>query len=158
GHRHQRSGRGARRCRASGGDQSSRPAHAGDRLMTNGSTREHAPTPWVAIGALALAIFVMITIEELPIGVLTLVSDDLGISSGVAGLTVTIPGVLAGVVAVLTPTLIGRLDRRLALVLALLLVFVSAAASALAPNLAVLLASRLFAGFAIGIFWALMAV
>lgn len=115
-------------------------------------------TPWVAIAALALGIFVMITIEELPIGVLTLIGDDLGISSGVAGLTVTIPGILAGAVAVFTPTLIGRLDRRLALVLALLLVFLSAVTSAIAPNLVTLLASRLFAGVSIGIFWALLAV
>ncbi len=115
-------------------------------------------TPWIAILAAALGIFVMITIEELPIGVLTLIGDDLGLSSGVVGLTVTIPGVLAGAVAVLTPTLIGRLDRRLALVSALLLVFVSAATSAIAPNLPVLLASRLFAGMAIGVFWALLAV
>lgn len=115
-------------------------------------------TPWIAIVTLALGIFVMITIEELPIGVLTLIGDDLGLSSGVVGLSVTIPGVLAGAVAVLTPTLIGRLDRRLALVLALLLVFVSAVTSAIAPNLVTLLASRLFAGIAIGVFWALMAV
>lgn len=129
-----------------------------DPTLGSSEARDHGPTPWVAIAALALGIFVMITIEELPIGVLTLVGDDLGVTSGVVGLAVTIPGVLAGVVAVLTPTLIGRLDRRLALVLALLLVFVSAITSALSPNLVVLLASRLFAGVAIGIFWALLAV
>ncbi len=115
-------------------------------------------TPWVAIVALALGIFVMITIEQLPIGVLTLISDDLGVSSGMVGLAVTIPGILAGAVAVFTPTLIGRLDRRLALVLALLLVFLSAVTSAIAPNLVALLAFRLFAGVSIGIFWALLAV
>ncbi|CAJ1584444.1 MFS transporter [[Mycobacterium] wendilense] len=115
-------------------------------------------TPWVAIVALALGIFVMITIEQLPIGVLTLIGGDLGVSSGMVGLAVTIPGILAGAVAVFTPTLIGRLDRRLALVLALLLVFLSAVTSAIAPNLVALLAFRLFAGVSIGIFWALLAV
>ncbi len=119
---------------------------------------EHPPTPWIAIVALALGIFVMITIEELPIGVLTLVGDDLGISEGATGLAVTVPGVLAGVIAVLTPSMIGRLDRRLALVAALLLVFASAATSAISQGLWTLLASRLFAGLAIGVFWALLGV
>ncbi len=116
------------------------------------------PTPWVAVVALALGIFVMITIEELPIGVLTLVSDDLAVSDGAVGLAVTVPGIVAGLVAVLTPTLIRTLDRRLALVIALLLVFASAGASALSQGLAGLLASRLLAGLAIGVFWALLGV
>lgn len=115
-------------------------------------------TPWVAVIALSLGIFVMITIEELPIGVLTLVSDDLHASDGVVGLAVTVPGVLAGVVAVITPTIIRTLDRRLALVIALLLVFASATASALSQGLAGLLSSRLLAGLAIGVFWALLGV
>src|SRR5690625_2129583 len=55
---------------------------------------------WISLIALAVGIFALITIEELPIGVLSVMAPDLGVSEGIAGLTVTIPGVLAGVVAV----------------------------------------------------------
>lgn len=127
-------------------------------MTTPGIAAPPERTRWAAIAALTLGIFTMITIEELPIGVLTLVADDFGVAHGVVGLSVTVPGVLAGVTAVVTPLVIGRLDRRLALVLALSLVFASATASALSTGIVMLLASRLFAGLAIGVFWALAAV
>lgn len=108
--------------------------------------------------ALALGIFVLITIEELPIGVLSVMAPDLGVSEGVAGLAVTVPGVLAGVVALCTPVLVRSLDRRLVLVLALAAVVLSCALSVVAPTFAVLLLARLFAGIAIGLYWAVMAI
>jgi predicted MFS family arabinose efflux permease len=108
--------------------------------------------------ALAVGIFVLITIEELPIGVLSVMAPDLGVGEGVAGLAVTVPGVLAGAVALCTPVLVRGLDRRLVLVLALLSVVVSCALSTIAPNFAVLLLARLFAGVSIGLYWAVMAI
>ena len=113
---------------------------------------------WGAVVALAIGIFVLITIEELPIGVLSVMAPDLGVSEGVAGLAVTVPGILAGVVALCTPVLVRGLDRRLVLVLALAAVVVSCALSVLAPTFAVLLLARLFAGIAIGLYWAVMAI
>ena len=71
---------------------------------------------WSGVVALALGIFVLITIEELPIGVLSVMAPELGISEGLAGVSVTVPGVLAGVVAVLTPVIVRGMDRRLVLV------------------------------------------
>lgn len=113
---------------------------------------------WGGVVALAVGIFVLITIEELPIGVLSVMAPDLGISEGIAGLAVTVPGVLAGVVAVLTPVIVRGLDRRLVLVLALVCVVASSILSALAPTFLVLLVARLFAGIAIGLYWAVMAI
>lgn len=111
-----------------------------------------------AVVSLAIGIFVLITIEELPIGVLSVMAPDLGVSEGLAGLTVTAPGVLAGVVAVVTPVLIRGWDRRLVLVTALVCVVLSCSLSVVAPNFAVLLAARLFAGIAIGLYWAVMPI
>lgn len=113
---------------------------------------------WGGIVALATGIFVLITIEELPIGVLSVMAPDLGVSEGMAGLSVTVPGVLAGVVAVVTPVLVRGMDRRLVLVLALAAVVLSSVLSVLAPNFAVLLVARLFAGVSIGLYWAVMAI
>ncbi|WP_422115202.1 MFS transporter [Brachybacterium sp. UNK5269] len=113
---------------------------------------------WSGVVALAVGIFVLITIEELPIGVLSVMAPDLGVSEGVAGLAVTVPGILAGVVALLTPVIVRGLDRRLVLVLALVSVVASCALSVVAPSFAVLLVARLFAGISIGLYWAVMAI
>ncbi|MFC7376372.1 MFS transporter [Brachybacterium sp. GCM10030267] len=113
---------------------------------------------WAAVLSLAMGIFVLITIEELPIGVLSVMAPDLGVSEGVGGLAVTVPGILAGVVAVVTPVVVGTLDRRIVLVIALVSVVVSCALSVIAPSFTMLLLARLFAGIAIGLYWAVMAV
>src|SRR5699024_4457695 len=113
---------------------------------------------WAAVACLGVGIFVLITIEELPIGVLSVMAPDLDVSEGVAGLTVTVPGILAGVVAVLTPVMIRGMDRRLVLVLALGSVVISCALSVLAPTFALLLVARLFAGVSIGMYWAVMPI
>lgn len=113
---------------------------------------------WTALVALAVGIFVLITIEELPIGVLSVMAPDLGVREGVAGLAVTVPGVLAGVVALSTPVIVRGMDRRLVLVLALLCVAISCGLSVIAPNFTVLLLARLFAGVAIGLYWAVLPI
>src|SRR5690625_7923883 len=86
--------------------------------LTRRKTRE--VRRWISLIALAEGIFALITIDELPIGVLSVIAPDLGVSEGIAGLIVTIPGVLAGVVAVATPVIFRGLGRVLVLVVALL--------------------------------------
>lgn len=115
-------------------------------------------TGWPGIAALAIGIFAMVTVEELPIGVLTLISDDLGSSEGTVGLGVTLAGCVAGAMGLSTSVIIGTLDRRLVLVAALLLVGAATTATALAPSIGVYLAARLCAGVGIGVFWALIAI
>lgn len=117
------------------------------------SAPEPEKSKWVAVVALALGIFTLVTVEELPIGVLTLMSDDLGVSRGTIGLAVTLPGVLAGIVAILVPAVTRALNRKTVLMWALAAVVVSCAISALAPSFEILLASRIFTGVAIGMYW-----
>ncbi|MFJ1569135.1 hypothetical protein ACIOG8_33810 [Streptomyces erythrochromogenes] len=76
------------------------------------------PAPWkgwAAVCAVALGIFCLITSELLPVGLLTPVGADLGVSDGTAGLMVTAPGLIAGFCAPLVTVGAGRLDRRLVL-------------------------------------------
>ena len=115
-------------------------------------------TGWPGVLALAVGIFAMVTVEELPIGVLTLISDDLGASEGAVGLGVTLAGALAGVMGLATSLVIGTLDRRLVLVVALLVVSAATTATALATHVVVYLLARLAAGLGIGVFWALIAI
>lgn len=123
----------------------------------NGLRRMKA-SGWPGIAVLAIGIFVMVTVEELPIGVLTLISQDIGASEGAVGLGVTVAGGVAGIFGLFTSILIGRLDRRLALTLALLVVAAATFATGASSSIVVYLIARLCAGFGIGVFWALIAV
>jgi predicted MFS family arabinose efflux permease len=109
---------------------------------------------WVAVAAVAVGTFLLVTAEQLPVGLLTPVGADLRVSDGVAGLMVTIPGIVAAVAAPLVPVLVGRLDRRVLLGALMALMTLANALSALAPTYPVLLGSRVLVGIAIGGFWA----
>jgi predicted MFS family arabinose efflux permease len=98
---------------------------------------------------------VVVTAEQLPIGLLTSVSGDLGVSEGKAGLMVTLPGFIAAVAAPLVPLAIGALDRRIALLGLMGLMAAASVLSALAPSYLTLLASRILVGLSIGGFWAI---
>lgn len=115
-------------------------------------------TGWPGVITLALGIFAMVTVEELPIGVLTLISGDLDASKGLVGLGVTLAGFIAAIFGLSTSMIIGMLDRRTVLAGALLIVALATAATASAPNVGVYLTARLFAGVGIGVFWALIAI
>ncbi|WP_179228977.1 MFS transporter [Parenemella sanctibonifatiensis] len=113
---------------------------------------------WLGVVTLAVGIFTMVTIEELPIGVLTLIAEELNTSEGIVGLGVTLPGLLAGVISVLTPLAIGRLDRRLAMAAALVVVTLACVVTMLSDSVGLYLVSRMLVGFSIGVFWAVVAV
>jgi predicted MFS family arabinose efflux permease len=107
--------------------------------------------------AVAVGTFLVVTAEQLPVGLLTSVGGDLGVSKGAAGLMITVPGLVASAGALLVPVVIGRADRRTVLLALISLMVVANALSFLAPNFPVLLASRFLVGASIGGFWALAA-
>jgi predicted MFS family arabinose efflux permease len=109
---------------------------------------------WVAVTAVAVGTFLLVTAEQLPVGLLTPVGADLRVTDGVAGLMVTVPGIVAAVAAPLVPVLVGRLDRRLLLGALMALMTLANAVSAFAPTYPVLIGSRVLVGVAIGGFWA----
>ena len=111
-----------------------------------------------ALITLSLGMFTLVTSEQLPIGVLAVQAADLHVSAGTAGLSVTVPGVVAASLAILAPVLIRELDRRLVIVLALAVTIVSMVASAVAPTFEVLLLSRVLAGVGIGLYWPILPV
>lgn len=109
---------------------------------------------WLAVSAVALGTFLLVTAEQLPIGLLTSVGSALSVSEGTAGLMVTVPSIVAAFAAPLVPMLVGSMDRRILLLGLMALMTVSNLGSALAPNFAVLVGSRVLVGIAIGGFWA----
>jgi predicted MFS family arabinose efflux permease len=86
--------------------------------------------------------------------VLPQIADSLSVSEGVAGLMVTVPGVVAAVSAPAIMLGAGRMNRRQLLLLLTLVLVASNAVSALAPSLAIMLLGRGLLGVALGGFWA----
>ncbi|MER5966064.1 MFS transporter [Streptomyces sp. NPDC002057] len=112
---------------------------------------------WLAVVAMAVGTFVLVTVESLPVGLLPFIGGTLGVSEGTAGLMVTVPGLVASATAPLLPVVIRRLDRRIVLLGLIVLMVAANVLSALAPTFALLLASRFLVGISIGRFWALAA-
>ncbi|MFC4507082.1 MFS transporter, partial [Streptomyces vulcanius] len=113
--------------------------------------------PWAGVLALGGATFSVVSTEMLPVGLLTPLDDGLDVSAGTAGLTLTLPGLVAAVAAPLLPVAVRRADRRRVLCALLLLLGAADLLSALATDIAVLLAARALVGICIGGVWALAA-
>nr|WP_307792896.1 MFS transporter [Glycomyces sp. NEAU-S30] len=103
--------------------------------------------------AVMAGIFVIVTAEILPIGLLTSIGSGFAVSDGVAGLTMTMPGFLAAVAAPLVTVATARLDRRVVLCGLMLVLLVANVLAAVATAFWVLLASRVLVGVVIGGFW-----
>ncbi|BCX42334.1 MFS transporter [Mesorhizobium sp. M00.F.Ca.ET.151.01.1.1] len=110
---------------------------------------------WWAVSAVGLATFSVVTTEMLPVGLLTPVAEDLGASTGTAGLLISLPALLAAVFAPLVVIAAGGIDRRRILCALLGLLLVANLASALAPGIGWLLAARVLVGFCMGGIWAI---
>lgn len=111
--------------------------------------------PWLAVSAVGLATFSVVTTEMLPVGLLTSIAFGLEASTGTASLMISLPALLAALFAPLVVMVSGGMDRRRILCGLLALLVVANAASALAPGMAWLLAARVLVGFCMGGIWAI---
>lgn len=112
--------------------------------------------PWIGLLTLGGAIFVSVTSEFLPTGLLPEMAEGLDVSQSRIGLLVT---VFAGTV-VLSAAPLTSLTQRFRRKPLIVIVLVAFAASnfmgALAPNYEVVVASRVLGGLAHGLFWAVV--
>ena len=108
---------------------------------------------WAGVASIAAGTFLMVTTEFLPIGLLTQLAGDLQVSDGIAGLAVTMPGIVAMIAAPLLTLVVGRTDRKLLIALLTLSILVSNLIAALAPNFAVFLLGRMLLGVGVGGLW-----
>ncbi|MHA7241007.1 MFS transporter [Arthrobacter sp. TMS1-12-1] len=116
-----------------------------------------APFPYVGLLSLAGAIFVSVTSEFLPTGLLPSMARDLDVGISTAGYLVT---VFAGTVVVATTPLAAvtqRFSRKSLIVVVLLVIAVANIIGAFAPTYGVLVAARILGGLAHGLFWAVVA-
>lgn len=119
--------------------------------MVNTSHRTQA-----VLAVLGAGTFSYVTIEILPIGLLTVISDDLGRSRSDIGLLVTGYAVLVALAAIPLARLTLGLPRRLVLGTTLGLMAVGAAVSAAAPTYEVLLVGRLLTALSHALFWSII--
>ncbi|MDX4954369.1 MFS transporter [Delftia acidovorans] len=126
-------------------------------MNSSSSTRAEpaARRPWLAVSAVGLATFSVVTTEMLPVGLLTSIAGSLGTSMGRAGLMISMPALLAALFAPLVVMAAGGMDRRRILCGLLALLVLANLASALAPSLIWLLAARVLVGFCMGGIWAI---
>ncbi|MEW2066016.1 MFS transporter [Streptomyces sp. NPDC007346] len=110
---------------------------------------------WLAVLAVTLGIFSLMTSELLPVGLLTPVGTALNVSEGTAGLMVTVPGLVAAVSAPLVTVATGRVDRRIVLVVLIGLMGAANLASAFATGFTVVLVARFLIGISVGGFWSI---
>ena len=115
-----------------------------------------APFPWAGLITLSSVVFLSVTSEMLPTGLLPEMSRDLDVTQSRIGLLVS----WFAFTVVLTSTPLAHLTRRLprhGLIVAVLIAFaLSNLLTAFAPTYEFLVVSRVFGGMAHGLFWAVV--
>lgn len=136
-------------------------ARYADRESTSRMTHPTAavgnghPFPWLGLLTLATAIFILVTSEFLPTGLLPDIARDLDVSQSQVGLLVTI---FAATVVVSTAPLaaLTRHYSRKWLLIGVLGIFALAnVLAAIAPSYEMLVGARVLGGLAHGLFWAI---
>lgn len=110
---------------------------------------------WSSVCAVGLSTFSVVTTEMLPVGLMTPIADTLQTSVGTAGLTISVPAILAALFAPIVVLAAGGIDRRRILAGLLLLLTIANLTSAVAPTIGWLLAARVLVGFCMGGIWAI---
>lgn len=116
-----------------------------------------SPFPWIGLLTLAGAIFVSVTSEFLPTGLLPDMARDLKVSLSTAGLLVT---VFAGTVVFATTPLAAltrSYSRKTLVVVVLLVIALANTLAGLAPTYEMLVGARILGGLGHGLFWAVVA-
>ncbi|MGR0319132.1 MFS transporter [Agromyces sp. ZXT2-3] len=125
-------------------------------ILSSSRSRATDTMPWRALVALAAAVFLSITIEMLPTGLLPEMSADLGVGAPLVGLLVSVFAFTVVVTSTPLTALLRRMPRRTLITVVLVVLGLSTAASALAPDYGQLVAIRIVGGVAHGLFWALV--
>jgi predicted MFS family arabinose efflux permease len=109
------------------------------------------------VTAVTAGLFALVTTEILPVGLLTSIGGDFTVSDGMAGLMMTMPGILAAVSAPLVTAAAARVDRRRMLCAFILLLALANFVAATAADYIWVLVSRAAVGVTIGGFWSIAA-
>lgn len=109
----------------------------------------------LALGALALTSFSLVTAEFLPGGIITDLAQALGVTVGQAGQTITVTAFVGFLVAPTIGIMTPGVDRRTLLVVLAVAAALSNLIVAFAPSLWVVLIARFLLGAALSGFWSM---
>ena len=112
---------------------------------------------WSAVFAVAFCVACLITVEFLPVSLLTPMAQDLGISEGVAGQSVTVTAFVAMFASLFVTQAIGATNRRYVVILFSILLTISCLLVSFSNSFTLLLLGRACLGLALGGFWAMSA-
>lgn len=110
---------------------------------------------WLAVLSVAVGAFALVTTEFLPVGLLPSIAAELRVTEGMAGMLVTIPGLVAALAALLVTAGVGKADRRNVIIGLSLLLVLSNLMVALSPSFIPVLIGRAILGVGVGGFWAI---
>jgi predicted MFS family arabinose efflux permease len=128
----------------------------GTPLASDDAARtEHDVARWGAVTSLTLGVFGLVTAEFLPVSLLTPLSADLNVGTGVAGQSITTTAVIAAIAG--PGVVIGtrHIDRRWTVLALTALLIVSSLIAAIASNIYTVFAARILLGIGLGGFWAM---
>jgi predicted MFS family arabinose efflux permease len=138
------------------------PSEAEQSTVTESITARADPAhdaafPWAGLLALAAAVFLSITGELLPAGLLPQMSRDLDVDAAMVGLLITVFAFTVVLTSAPLTALTRSMPRRRLLVVVLVGLAAATAFSALAPSYPLLLVARVLGGIAHGMFWTVVA-
>ncbi|KUJ50023.1 MFS transporter [Chryseobacterium sp. JAH] len=110
---------------------------------------------WMAVYAVALGVAGLITAEFLPVSILSPIANELSITEGAAGQTMSVTAFVAMFSSLLISVVTQKVDRRYVVLSFSLLQIISSLLVSFAPNFFVLMLGRILLGIAVGGFWAL---
>ena len=112
-------------------------------------------TYWPAVFSLFMGVTGLIAAEFIPVSLLTPISQELNITEGAAGQSVTVVGFFAVIASLTLAPLAKNMNRRLILLILSSLLVLSNILVALAPNYLSLLVGRCLLGLCVGGFWSM---
>ncbi|MEQ6279594.1 purine ribonucleoside efflux pump NepI [Kluyvera huaxiensis] len=127
--------------------------HIEEKTRAEGVARPN----WSAVFAVAFCVACLITVEFLPVSLLTPMAQDLGISEGVAGQSVTVTAFVAMFASLFITQAIGATNRRYVVILFSVLLTLSCLLVSFSNSFTLLLLGRACLGLALGGFWAMSA-
>ncbi|MBE0465459.1 MULTISPECIES: MFS transporter [Halomonas] len=111
---------------------------------------------WVAVTALGVGSFTIVTTELAPIGLLSNIGSSLGTSTSQTGLIVTLYAWIAVAAALFSAVVLSRMPRRPLLVCLMLILALSSGVAAMAETFPALMGARVIGALAHGAFWAMI--
>ncbi|AHN25896.1 Arabinose efflux permease [Gilliamella apicola] len=121
-----------------------------DNLLNSPSTAY-----WGAIFSLFIGVTSLIAAEFIPISLLTPIAQDLNITEGQAGQSVTMVGIFAVVTSLVLAPMTQNINRRVVLFTFSILLVLSNLFIAVAPNYFIMLIGRALLGICVGGFWSM---